>query len=74
MEQGNKLEVRKIAEWNRLVNNDAKGLFKSLSDILISALNIDFGDAFKSGLDLVLGIASKENDELPHRIIQGQTA
>ncbi len=74
MEQGNKLEVRKIAEWNRLVNNDAKGLFKSLSDILISALNTDFGDAFKSGLDLVLGIASKENDEQPHRIIQGQTA
>lgn len=67
MEHGNTIEVRKISEWNRLLNVKTKDIFKRLLGIVEGILNLEAGTAIRSGVEMLEGIVSEKNDDLPRR-------
>ncbi len=67
MEHGNTIEVRKISEWNRLLNVKTKDIFHGLLGVVEGIMNLEAGTATRAGVEMLLGIGSEMNDELPQR-------
>lgn len=67
MEQGNTISVRKISEWNRLLNVNAKDIFNDLASIGVSLATQNYWDVGKASLSVFTGGLSKRNDKPEHR-------
>jgi hypothetical protein len=61
------LKPKKVSEWNRLLNVKTKDIFDGLFATVKSILNLEFGDAAKSGIELITGIGDEKNDGLDRR-------
>jgi uncharacterized protein YjbI with pentapeptide repeats len=67
MEGELRIIVEKVSTFDRLLNVEKKGLFKSLLDIGIGIATGNVGDIIKGSLATLEGITSEENDPIPHR-------
>lgn len=67
MDAQNTVEIKKISEWNRLANVNFQGVFLNLFDLTKAIINLSPLDTIEAGLKLVMGVGSKEKDELDRR-------